>query len=433
MKSTQELVRDALRDEDARKRRKVDAKRLEDDDDGRDDIAAPSSGAGPSTSSADPEARIGEAKKRRKMARHGGGLVETAEDLELGDVREAEEEDLGGGGGGDDDGDDGDQHQHQQFTAFNLNDERATGRFDRDGNYYWNDERDKDRDKDKEDDVEDAWLKSVEVLDKASAERARRASERQRAEDAEDDPAGPSERQIAAMNIEIADLLREGETVRAALIRLGGKPQKKQKHRRRKDRGLPPGLREPKSEECAEDPEAEARRKSDLAELTALSTDLLNVGDLDVYSKKKEDFERSASLFLGRNGAAQGAPAQAQDENEEDMFAEEDATADDGAKAGPKAAPAPREVAEDYASWSISRLKAFLERRGEDLRGVAEKCDLVDRVRRRADLESRAPPGYVLDPQSSYYVNHKKRVYFDPVSRHFFDGSKWVKDEPNPL
>ena len=66
-----------------------------------------------------------------------------------------------------------------------MDDERATGRFDEDGNYYWNDEKDKDGTRrEKGDDAEDAWLKGAEVLEgekHEAAMRARRERERRRA------------------------------------------------------------------------------------------------------------------------------------------------------------------------------------------------------------------------------------------------------------
>ncbi|QDZ22459.1 OCRE domain-containing protein [Chloropicon primus] len=439
MKTTEELVREALLEEEARKERKHQHAREEEErrgghaQDGEHEQGHHGKGKEKRVEfegdDASLDVRIKEAKRRRTAARRGGSLVQTQEDVELGDVEEAEEagavrRDLGGEGGG-----------GVSFTAFNLDDERATGRFDKDGNYYWNDENDRDGEKKDKDEVEDAWLKDVDVLDKSKAEAALRA--KRVAEDQKGAPEELTERQIALLNMKIADILKEGETVQVALQRLGGKDAKRAKRLGGK-RGLPPGLQASESGggEASGGNQSE-EMKADFKELTECSTTLMGAGELDVFSKKKVDFERAASLFLGTNddGGMDG------DDGDDDMFAE-----DEGANAaraeGPSSSGAASDPAanddEDYGSWSISKLKQFLVSRGEDLTGVAEKAELVTRARNKAKGESCSgqhqqpnpvPPGYVWDPHSSYYFNHDKQLYFDSSSGYFFNGTAWVKEE----
>ncbi len=228
--TTEAIVKAALAEEEARKQTKKREREAgtRDDDDGRgpgeSSAGAGSSqqgGAGPS----DPSGPAGlisasAAHKRRTAARRGGKYVTCEEDLELGNVETAEEKqrpgDAGQGGSGigqQAGGPASEQEDGQKFTAFNLDEERATGRFDRDGNYTWNekgarrpqrggDGGDDDDDGEEEGAEEDAWLKDCKVLDEGKAKKLREAS----ASGGGD--AGPmTQRQIAHLNMKIADIL----------------------------------------------------------------------------------------------------------------------------------------------------------------------------------------------------------------------------------
>ena len=444
MKTTDELVREAIVEEDARRATRKKHKLLLQEENEKNDHAPGQLDPRSHNKAKGKQAQVRfrdehrdslddgdgialerqaqDAKKRRIAARRGGPLVRSAEDLGLGDLSEAEERGhhhhnstastssanpaapqaaaaegaAAGGGSGD-----------PPMTAFNLDDERATGRFDEDGNYYWNDEKDKDGTRrEKGDDAEDAWLKGAEVLEgekHEAAMRARRERERRR----DDEPEELTERQIASLNMRVSDLLLPGETLRRGLARLGGQRSKAKTGSGRR-RGLPPGL----STAGAADDDAPAANEEGFKELTDCSAALVGAGEYEAYSKTKEEFERAAQLFLG--GAEDDADGDDDDGGGDDMFASD--LDDDEGKEG-----------EDVSAWPVSRLKSYLAERGADLEGVLEKGELVRLAQERFALERKVPAGYAFDAQSGYYYSHQDQLYLDPGSGYHYDGKEWFK------
>ncbi|WZN64547.1 OCRE domain-containing protein [Chloropicon roscoffensis] len=446
MKTTDELVREAIVEEDARRATRKKHKLLQEENNEKNDHAPGQLDPRSHNKAKGKQAQVRfrdehrdslddgddgialerqaqDAKKRRIAARRGGNLVRSAEDLGLGDLSEAEERGhhhhnnnstastssanpaapqaaaaegaAGGGGSGD-----------PPMTAFNLDDERATGRFDEDGNCYWNDEKDKDGTRrEKGDDAEDAWLKGAEVLEgekHEAAMRARRERERRR----DDEPEELTERQIASLNMRVSDLLLPGETLRRGLARLGGQRSKAKTGSGRR-RGLPPGL----STAGAADDDAPAANEEGFKELTDCSAALVGAGEFEAYSKTKEEFDRAAQLFLG------GAEDDDDDDDGgggDDMFASD--LDDDEGKKG-----------EDVSAWPVSRLKSYLAERGADLEGVLEKGELVRLAQERFALERKVPAGYAFDAQSGYYYSHQDQLYLDPGSGYHYDGKEWFK------
>ena len=487
MTSTERVVQEALRQEDEEKklRKKTKKKKREEEEEEeveevgrkRNKAIRSSSGfddaAAASTFPSTPRTLVSasEAHKRRTAARKGKGIVTCEEDLGLGTLEAAEEIDEHhhqqgqgvDGGAGTSSGlgfhastvgsrnhkreeEEEEEEEEEKFTAFNLEEERTEGRFDKEGNYYWNEE-------DKED-KEDAWLKGVEVLDQSKVSSKKKMEEEEK-EEGEEEPA-MTERQVAHLNMKIADILQEGETVREGLIRLGGGRDGGKKKKKKSTRGLPPALRRQLEQD---ESQSSAGNKVDFDELTAASTTLISSGELDVYSKTKADFEKSASLFMTRGEDGSGGPnIQGEEDDGDDMFAEEEE--DDGGGGGgggeveikkngnenrgsggseaPKVAAAEKEEQDkgvggevkDCGAWPVSKLKEFLQERGEDLRGVAEKQELVERTRLKLEQEAKAPQGFVWDPHSGYYFSQSKQLYFDPVSAYYYNGSEWIKEIP---
>lgn len=430
--------------------------------------AAPGGGAGASTSSrpnhaqGDPSSCVmmtmeaaRAAQKERTAARKGKGKVK-ASDLELGDIEAAEEDTKNmntggelshGGRKGKEKETHGDDKMNRfspeegegKFTAFNLDEERAEGRFDREGNYYRNEEK---RD---EAEVEDAWLRDIKVAPSHQEKDDGEQQQQQQEEEPEPEPEPMTQRQIAHLNMKVADLLHEGETVRSGLLRLSGK----KKGKKNSGRGLPPALRKKeKATGTSGDASAENGNRADLEELTSASTLLISVGELDVYSKTKEDFENAASLFMETRRTTFGAGPSSSgsvmggekafgkkevdmnnddDDDGGDMFADEDEDAILLEKEKKKPTEEVKKLEEDYASWPISKLKRFLEERGENLHGVTEKGELVSRAKRAAAI----PHGFVFDSHSNYYFSHAKQLYYDAASGYYYNGSQWTKEDPS--
>ena len=142
-------------------------------------------------------------------------------------------------------------------------------------------------------------------------------------------------------------------------------------------RGLPPGLRQ--AEQSLGDNSAGDKVKFD--KLTSATTTLVSVGELDVYSKSREDFQRASSLFeLEHMDDA---------EVDEDMFADEDEEARPETKrdehANPSTSKEPlvdsaKSASDDnYGTWPISELKRLLVEKGGTASGITEKAELVER------------------------------------------------------
>ena len=361
------------------------------------------------------EAGERDAKARRAAARRLGdaGAVEEV-DLEQAEVR-------GPGPGGASSsaaaagtaaaaGDLGEQDRDGGFTPFNFDGERAEGEFTEAGNWVERKVAAEDRD--------DAWLRSAQVADAAVAKRhAEALTSRERgAEEAE-----LSEVELARVKRRLAEQLRERETVAQALKRCGGGQRKIKTKRQKVSAGATPG-----------DPAA-------LGRITDRANDLMNAGEHDVYTKTRFQLEREADMIL---------PQAHFEADGDDMFADDDdaAAGDDGpapaaqtgaAPAEPAAGlPAAAEDATDYASWPVAELKRMLRERGLSAEGIAEKADLVQRVREAvaatAALTAPGLPdggrGWAWDAASGYHFHAERQLYFHVESQAYFDGQRWLKE-----
>ena len=357
-----------------------------------------------------------DAKARRAAARRLGdaGAVEEV-DLERAEVR-------GPGPGGASSsaaaagtaaaaGDLGEQDRDGGFTPFNFDGERAEGEFTEAGNWVERKVAAEDRD--------DAWLRSAQVVDAAVAKRHAEAlaSRDRAAEEAE-----LSEVELARVKRRLAEQLREGETVAQALKRCAGGQRKIKTKRQKVNAGATPG------------------DSAALGRITEGTNDPMNAGEHDVYTKTRFQLEREADMILPR--------AQFEADGD-DMFADDDDDAAAAGDAAPGPSPAPAaaqtapaepaaaaEDATDYASWPVAELKRMLRERGLSAEGIAEKADLVQRVREAvAATAAPAAPGlpdggrgWAWDAASGYHFHAERQLYFHVESQAYFDGRRWLKE-----
>ncbi|OQR87691.1 hypothetical protein ACHHYP_08171 [Achlya hypogyna] len=143
-----------------------------------------------------------------------------------------------------------------RMMAFNLKEDREDGHFDDNGNFIWA--------KGEKVVQEDAWLENVSAEDMEIAERARIL----RQEAADDEAETWTERRAKSVFMEI---LEDGETVLAALRRLGKKPKTKTK------KGAPAAL------------EQTADMKREFNQLTDAADFMMRQGHTEIYHKPKED------------------------------------------------------------------------------------------------------------------------------------------------
>lgn len=382
------------------------------------------------------ESMVGMAQTKRAAKRKGAvadtDLVEDVEGIE--EDLEAEEED------------------GNKLEAFNLKEEREKGFFDDSGNYV---ERE---DKDEKDVEADAWLQSDEA--KVVSEEVRRKIEEKQRADAAAEAAGPiTATQIARLQYQAAQVLQPGETVAAGLKRLGGHSRRPTAKRSRQ-RGGDDEAAADMAAEVAPDPAA----KELFNKLTAAAMKLMDAGENDVYSQKKEYFERAASVYIDADeagppgGALAAGPSKAAYEDaDEDMFGSDDegkeaakpqqqaAAPAAAAAAGPVGAGAPpapggppRAVAPqpasapaadetDYSSWPVKELRRFLTERGVEAGNIVEKGELIAKVKEAAAQgpEGEAPAGYTFDHASGYFYSAESSMFWDPSSGGFYNGGKW--------
>lgn len=192
------------------------------------------------------------------------------------------------------------------MEPFNLEQERAEGYFDEQGNYveYIN-----------ENEIKDAWLDSVEVDQKLADKSYLLKSD----EDKESKELSTED--VGKMKRRIADVLEPGETVLRALKRLKGTNNRKQK--------------------------MSASTKEVFDQLTEDAMKLMENGEYNVYDEKREVFEREAEgyekLARAKGESTLYNPSQgksdseivSEDKDEFDMFADDEndtvkPTAEDG-------------------------------------------------------------------------------------------------------
>lgn len=441
MSETDKLIQQALREEEAEKKRvkeqkQVEARQRKAVKKGKTLEQIEAEEGGPVK-----ESMVGMAQTRRAAKRKTGGgpddtdIVEDVEGIE--EELEQEEED------------------GIKLEAFNLKEERARGYFDDSGNYV------EKLDKDAEEDAADAWLQSDEAK-VVSAEVRRKIEERERAAEAAA-AAGPlSATQIARLQYQAAQVLKPGETVAAGLKRLGGHSRRPAKRSRQRGRGSEEPADMAGDADMAPDPAA----KQQFNRLTEAAMKLMDAGENDVYTQTKEYFERAAAVYIDVDGPGPsgggllaGGPSKAAYEDaDEDMFASDDekkegkqgvpvqqaaaaaeaaaqpaapATAAQAGAPPPAAAPKPAAAAAadetDYSSWPVKELRRFLTERGVDADGFVEKADLIARVKEVAAQgpEGEAPAGYVFDPATGYFLNAETGMYWDAATGGFCSNGKW--------
>ncbi|GBF95150.1 hypothetical protein Rsub_07734 [Raphidocelis subcapitata] len=244
------------------------------------------------------------------------------------------------------------------LTAFNLNEERQEGHFDEEGNFVF--------DKGDAGDRDDEWLRSDEGKAVMSEELRKRVEAQHAAMSAADAAPVMGEAQVARCQLEMSKLMAEGETVAAALRRLrGGDAGPKKAMGKREKARLAKLEAERAAKAAAKGGAAAAAGPGDagagadvgaFARLTELADGLVSAGELDVYSSTREQLARWAALVLPRSevegggGGAGGAGTKraAVDDDDDDMFADDDGAPKPAAPAA--AAPAAAAAAASAAA-----------------------------------------------------------------------------------
>ncbi|PSC74352.1 CD2 antigen cytoplasmic tail-binding 2 [Micractinium conductrix] len=375
------------------------------------------------------ESMVGMAHTKRAAKRKGAvddtDLVEDVEGIEE-DLEQEEEDGI-------------------KLEAFNLKEERQKGYFDDSGNYV---ERD---DEDAKEDAKDAWLQSDEA--KVVSEEVRRKIEAAQQKAAAEEAAGPlSATQIARLQLQASEAMQAGESVAAALKRLGGHSRRPTKHSRR---GGDDGAgSEGSVQQQQQDAAAAEAAKAQFQRLTEAAMKLMDAGENDVYSQTKDYFELAASVYIDLPGPSKlgaGPSKAAYEDADEDMFASDEEKEKEGGGAAaapaapaaaappaaaaappplrPAAPPAPAKVEDqtDYSSWPIKELRRFLSERGVDGAGIVEKAELIAKVKEVAarPAEGEAPAGYSFDPASGLFHSAESGMYWDASTGGFFNNGKW--------
>ena len=298
--------------------------------------------------------------------------------------------------------------ENDGFMAFNLDEERRDGYFDDDGNYVEYAE---------EKDEADLWLDEDAEVDERFASGAIRRSTA--ALEEEEDAKAMSEGEVAVMQREIAGYLNPGETVLGALKRLGGGAK-------------PGGGRAGKNKGKPTKTMSEGEKRA-FDKLTELSSALMGQGEYEVYTFRKEAFERAARLYAP-------TPSVVEDANDgQDMFADTDDEAEEPAPAAkkvkttraPKRDEAPtKSTALDFSAMSVKALKAYIVAHGGAVDGhIAEKSELVSLARSRPRVI--VPEGYVWSVERSMYYSEASDLCYEPAKNLFTDGADtwWTYDE----
>ena len=167
--------------------------------------------------------------------------------------------------------------------------------------------------------------------------------------------------------------------------------------------------------------------------LTELSSALMGQGEYEVYTFRKEAFERAARLYAP-------TPSVVEDANDgQDMFADTDDEAEEPAPAAkkvkttgaPKRDEAPtKSTALDFSAMSVKALKAYIVAHGGAVDGhIAEKSELVSLARSRPQVI--VPEGYVWSVERSMYYSEASDLCYEPAKNLFTDGADawWTYDE----
>ncbi|XP_060758158.1 CD2 antigen cytoplasmic tail-binding protein 2 isoform X1 [Neoarius graeffei] len=213
------------------------------------------------------------------------------------------------------------------ITPFNLKEEMEEGHFDSEGNYFIK----------KEKDIRDNWLDNIDwvkikeqpVKKKKkglSAKRRRRAGDEDEAEeekqreekqnedeDEEEEESEAQEDPLASytpwqLTEAVVNLLQPGETVSAALRRLGGLGARKKKGRAQN------GAEEEKRNETS------IRDTEKLDRLTALADRLVVLGEYEIY---QQTYEKLAYKLKGMQQRDTASKQDEEEKDELDMFADQ--------------------------------------------------------------------------------------------------------------
>ena len=250
-----------------------------------------------------------------------------------------------------------------RITPFNLEEERREGTFDEAGHFVSNkraaarrrrerrdaggggddDDDDDDEDNDGGGDGDgkgeeaDRWLEGVEVADIAKIRERRikemEARQRQREQENGDAiPAQLNESSRARLKAEMMRVMMRGETVGAAIRRLGNATNKSGAS----VRGTADAVKVNNGESSRKNaPDSDTKGLPSFDRLVSIANALMDDGELDTYTLSREDLERGAALFgtgIGNAVAAGTSSAPRGDNNdaEDDMFADEDEDEKDG-------------------------------------------------------------------------------------------------------
>lgn len=192
--------------------------------------------------------------------------------------------------------------------------------------------------------------------------------------------------QIARLQWQVAQLLQSGETVAAALRRLSGRKSRNARHVKRPKNKITNG----------EFDESDHGDTELFDRLTEAASGLVDAGESDVYSRKREYFKHAAAVYIdvddeGGGGdvgpsnidvAALRPSTMAYEDADEDMFAEDgenerkeegkhiSRSGDDGgyklggATLSQQSAAATIGHKEDFEDWPMRELRQYLKDRG---------------------------------------------------------------------
>ncbi|KAI5119732.1 hypothetical protein M0805_008662 [Coniferiporia weirii] len=241
--------------------------------------------------------------KEGKAEETPAGKKKKEEYLRLGDIEGQEFNEASGSGiedseGSEDEPEDEDDAERRkkagmgfELSSFNMREEMEEGKFTEDGSFVRTFDPHA---------IHDRWLDGTDEREMKRARRAKRAQqkverEKLRAEDREAQQSGNKE----DMEKAILSMLKRGETVLEALARLGAKAKKEGGKEKRTKKA--PKTKTHEMDVDADNPRSKAlpssakpsAQKSKIEQLTTLASNLLALGDVDIYNKTYEHLLRS--------------------------------------------------------------------------------------------------------------------------------------------
>ncbi|TFK55124.1 hypothetical protein OE88DRAFT_1710822 [Heliocybe sulcata] len=169
-----------------------------------------------------------------------------------------------------------------ELSSFNMREEMEEGKFAEDGTYIRTFDPHA---------VHDRWMegldeKEIKKARKRHRERQRQERERQEAEERELQQNGGKE----ALEKQLLEFLKKGETVLEALQRLGAKAKKNSSGQKRLK---PNNKTKSETTDSTMQVDKPARQPTDIERVTDLASKLLALDDTDIYSKTWEEIVRS--------------------------------------------------------------------------------------------------------------------------------------------